>query len=92
MDWFKNYVNQLFGKEVFFDLFEVAYLSNEIEMRKPHVEIFEFVISQNNLSPENTLFIDDSPQHLEGAKKAGIQTHWLQKGEEITEVLANFLT
>ena len=45
----------------------------------------------NNLDPEKTLFIDDSPQHLDGAKLAKIQTIWLQKEEEITEVLANFL-
>lgn len=91
MDWFKEYVNKLFGKNVFFELFEVAYLSNEIGLRKPNTEVFDYVISQNNLVPEKTLFIDDSPQHLEGAEKSGIQTIWLQKGEEITDVLPNFL-
>lgn len=92
MAWFKNYVNSLFGEKVFFDLFEVAYLSNEMGMRKPNIEIFEFVIIQNKLDPKTTLFIDDSKQHLVGAKNAGLQTHWLIPGEEITQLFSDFLT
>ncbi|WP_432711043.1 HAD family hydrolase [Pedobacter sp.] len=55
-------------------LFEKAYFSQHMYLRKPHQEIFDKVIKDNNLKPEETLFIDDSPQHLEGAKKAGLQT------------------
>ena len=83
-------MNQLFGNNVFFDLFEVAYLSNEMGMRKPDVEIFDFVIDQNKLNPEQSLFIDDSPQHLVGAKKAGLQTHWLVQNQEIAELLNSY--
>lgn len=92
MSWFKRYVNQLFGEDVFFDLFEVAYLSNEMSMRKPNVDIFDFVVNENKLNPERTLFIDDSPQHLDGAKLASLQTHWLQPNEEIVRLLGHFLT
>ena len=55
-------------------LFEKAYYSQLMQLRKPNVEIFEQVIKENNLNPEETLFIDDSPQHLIGAKKAGLHT------------------
>jgi len=91
MTWFKEYVNKLFGENVFFDLFEVAYLSNEMGMRKPNTEIFDAVVNQNNLVPNETLFIDDSPQHVEGAKKAGLHAYWLQNNEDITGLLSNFL-
>ena len=36
--------------------FEVFYLSYEMKMRKPDEEIFEFVLSENNLKPQATLF------------------------------------
>ncbi|WP_200890741.1 HAD family hydrolase [Pedobacter lusitanus] len=54
--------------------FENSYYSHFMKLRKPHVEIYEQVIRENNLNPAETLFIDDTPGHLEGAKKAGLQT------------------
>ena len=72
-----------FNKDIFSDLFEKAYFSHEVKMRKPNAEIFEFVLNENNLKPEETLFIDDSIQHIEGAKKLGLQTIFLKKGESI---------
>ena len=92
MAWFKNYINQLFGENVFFELFEVAYLSNEMGMRKPNKEIFDFVLNKNILDGESTLFIDDSAQHLVGAKEAGLLTHWLKPNEETVKILSHLLT
>ena len=63
-------------------LFEQIYLSFEIGMRKPDVEIFQWVCNQNKLIPENSLFIDDSPQHIAGAEKAGLNTHFYQNENE----------
>lgn len=91
MTWFKNYVDQLFGENAFFGLFEEAYLSHEIGMRKPQKETFQFVIDQNKLHPSKTLFIDDSPQHLVGAEKVGLQTIWLEPGMETIQVLDSYI-
>ncbi|TCC94679.1 HAD family hydrolase [Pedobacter hiemivivus] len=60
-------------------LFEKAYYSQHMFLRKPNVEIFEQVISENKLDPAETLFIDDSPQHIEGAKLAGLNTLLMTK-------------
>lgn len=59
------------GMDSFFDK---VYLSHEMKMRKPHPEIFEFVCREEGLNPKSTLFIDDSIQHIEGARKVGLQT------------------
>lgn len=73
-----NYIVDYLKKE--FDmpdnssLFEKAYYSQQMFLRKPNVEIFEVVINENNLDPAETLFIDDSPQHIAGAKLAGLHT------------------
>ena len=66
----------------FNELFEKVYLSFEIGKRKPDIETFHWVIEENNLNPEKTLFIDDSPQHIEGAKNVGLKTHFYQSEEE----------
>lgn len=55
--------------------FNKVYFSNEIKLRKPHLEIFKFVCEDQNLRPATTLFIDDSIQHIDGAKEYGLQTH-----------------
>jgi len=54
------------------DLFLKAYYSHSFGHRKPHPESFELILKENNLAPEETLFIDDSAQHVEGARKAGL--------------------
>lgn len=73
-------------------IFEKQYYSFEIGMRKPDVEIYEYVLKENSLKAEETLFIDDSKQHLEGAAKAGLYTYWLQPGETILDVFPEILT
>ncbi len=65
--------------------FDRVYLSHRIGMRKPDVEVFQRILDENGLKAEHTLFIDDSPQHVEGAKKLGIQAIWLEPGMTIEQ-------
>ncbi|MFI5196097.1 MAG: HAD family hydrolase [Chitinophagales bacterium] len=65
--------------------FDKVYFSHRMGMRKPMKEIFERVLEDNGLKPGETLFIDDSPQHIAAAKEAGIQTIYLEKGMTIEE-------
>ncbi len=62
--------NQINGFDA---LFEKCYLSYEIGMRKPDRAIFEHVINDSNLDANETLFIDDSIQHVKGACGAGLR-------------------
>jgi putative hydrolase of the HAD superfamily len=88
MRWIHNYLMRDYGIPDFSGCFEKVYLSYQVNMRKPDAEIFELVLKENNLLPDETLFIDDSPQHLEGAKILGIHTYWLDvKKESINDVL-----
>lgn len=68
--------------------FEKIILSHEIGRRKPHVATFQWVIDKFNLNPKKTLFIDDSIQHIEGAKKAKIQTFHLQSIQKLPSVFS----
>ncbi|TSD67305.1 HAD family phosphatase [Inquilinus sp. KBS0705] len=69
-----KYLKEEFGFDDNEHLFEKTYYSHLVGKRKPELHIFEQVLNENNLKPEETLFIDDSPQHLEGATQLGIQT------------------
>jgi FMN phosphatase YigB (HAD superfamily) len=73
--------------ESFHSLFEKTYYSCELGMRKPDAEIFERVITENILKRSETLFIDDSPQHVEGAKRFGLSALHLKDGVRVEEIL-----
>ena len=66
----------------FYNCFEKVYFSYDLGMRKPDVEIYNFVINENNLIPEKTLFVDDNFDNIEGAKKTRLQVWHLLKGKE----------
>lgn len=70
------------------DLFEKVYVSFEIGKRKPDIDIFNWVCQQNGLSAEKTLFIDDSSQHIIGAKKAGLQTYFYENEEDFYKLFS----
>jgi putative hydrolase of the HAD superfamily len=59
--------------EEFKSQFEQFYLSHEIGMRKPNANIYEFVLNENNLKAEETLFIDDTIENTKTAEKLGIR-------------------
>ncbi|WP_205529353.1 HAD family hydrolase [Taibaiella koreensis] len=65
--------------------FDKVYYSHRVGLRKPDAAIFRMILEQNGLAPEKTLFVDDSPQHIEGAKALGIQTILLEPGMTIEE-------
>lgn len=62
--------------------FEAFYLSHEIHLRKPEPEIFKMILESHALKAEETLFIDDTKEHIEAAKNLGITTWHLKVNEE----------
>ncbi|RYG21656.1 MAG: HAD family phosphatase [Chitinophagaceae bacterium] len=73
-NWIVDHLKSTYQIENYDSFFEKAYFSQQMRLRKPNITIFEQVLKENNLKAEETLFIDDSPQHLAGAQKAGLQT------------------
>ena len=48
-------------------------------------------LSENGLKPAETLFIDDSPQHLKPAAELGINTYLLTYPDSILKVFEDEL-
>jgi putative hydrolase of the HAD superfamily len=67
--------------------FEKFYLSHEINLRKPNKDIYEFVLSENDLNPEETFFIDDTKMNTDSSSALGIKSWNLLVGkEDITQL------
>ena len=75
------------GVKNFNDYFDKTYYSCRIGMRKPDRNIFELVLAENNLDPKETIFIDDSEQHVKGAGECGINAYLLPKNMELISLL-----
>ncbi len=81
-------LHRQYGYENFDALFEKAWFSFRIGLKKPSVEIFSHVLKDAGLDPAETLFIDDTLVHVEGARHAGLHAYHLDliQGEEITSL------
>ncbi|MBS1762221.1 MAG: HAD family phosphatase [Bacteroidetes bacterium] len=72
--------------------FKKAYYSHLIGYRKPYENVFEFVMNDAGIKAEGTLFIDDSINNIEAAKRMGFKTYYLQPEERIEEQLAYLIS
>lgn len=67
--------------------FEKCYYSHQMGKRKPDVAIFHHVIDEQHILPEETLFIDDSPQHLATARQLGMHTELCSSERPLEHIL-----
>ena len=68
------------------DYFEETFLSYEMHLAKPNKAIFEKVLHDANLLPEETLFIDDSEANCKAAEEVGIHTHHYHIGDDLSKI------
>ena len=62
------------GKFKYVNLIKNNLLSYRLKCIKPGIEIYEKIIKENNLVPEETIFIDDLKENCDAAEKTGIKT------------------
>ncbi len=85
-DKFTTELKAKYGFDVFEVTFKKAYFSQILQIRKPKLEGFRAILAEQGLKPEETLFIDDSPQHIEAARKVGINAYHLTGGETMEQL------
>jgi len=74
---YQQYMLQNTGYAGLDHLFEKSYLSYKIRRRKPEAEVYRMILAENALVAEETLFIDDTLQHVVGARNTGLKAVWL---------------
>ena len=67
--------------------FDHLYLSYECRLMKPSPAIFEMMLQGQQATPDETLFIDDSPHNCETAQSLGIHTLCPHNNEDWTPML-----
>lgn len=77
--YFINYFAQNHSNENWNNLFDKIFYSFEIGLRKPDAEIFDFVLKNIGLHPDECIFIDDSKVNIKAAQNLGIHTVWAKE-------------
>lgn len=60
--------------KTFENQFDQLYFSHEIGMKKPHRILYEMILNENQISPNESLFIDDLAENITAAAQLGIHT------------------
>ena len=63
----------------FNSIFEEVYYSHQFGKRKPDTHSFLSIVTENKLKLSETLFVDDSIQHIQSADSLGIRTLLIKK-------------
>ncbi len=69
------------------DFFHDIYLSFELHVEKPRKEIFEWVLEDSGILPEETLFIDDSDLNCKVGQAMGFHTYTPVSHEDWNQAL-----
>jgi putative hydrolase of the HAD superfamily len=75
----------------FWPLFRGIVISGEIQMMKPEPEIFEYLLRRYELTPGETVFIDDHQPNVRAARELGIHTVWFRDAAQCEEELDGLL-
>lgn len=62
-------------------LFDVVVESCRVKMRKPNSDIYLHTIEQLGLTPQECVFVDDFDINIEGARKVGMPTVQVVRGD-----------
>lgn len=73
------------------DCLDRVFYSQEVGFRKPGEEIFHHALREMNWQPAETLFIEDSPQHIATARRLGLRVLHLAPPLTLTTALPEAL-
>ena len=71
-------------------LFHKTYYSHLVGLRKPDPAIYQLVLDENELVPDETLFLDDLGENLKSAQSLGIRTIKVSERNSIVDILNDF--
>ncbi len=84
--------NALYEKHKFWQLFDDINVSAKLKLIKPDAQIFEFILTKNQIKAENCIFLDDSLANVTAAKELGFTTikviNYQQAIDDLTDLLA----
>ncbi len=73
------------------NFFDVAVISSEVGMVKPHLEIFEYTCRQLGVDTSEAVMVDDMPDNCDGAREAGLRAIHFESNDQVIAELDRLL-
>ena len=86
LPYYYGRIKEIYGTRGYAHLFEKTYFSYELGLRKPNADIFEYVVKDAAIVPEETMFIDDFIENIDTARQLGFQTIHLKNPLTLVDV------
>lgn len=67
-----NELSEYIKKKFVLDPFEIRIFSNEVRLRKPDPKIYQLVLDNLRLNPDQCVFVDDMKENVDVAQRLGI--------------------
>ena len=71
------------------DSFHQIFVSSELGLRKPDLEVFEAISDTTGISLDMMLFFDDTEENVNGARAAGMQAVHIKAHSDVKKALAD---
>ena len=84
-----HWENQIDGEQIR-SLFDEQFLSYEMGLVKPDIDLFHAVVDQLGTPASKVLFVDDNQINVDGAAEAGIVAHLAKGVAETRQVLSGY--
>ncbi|MVM30071.1 HAD-IA family hydrolase [Spirosoma sp. HMF4905] len=82
-----NYILTSLNQPTLEELFERVFYSYDVRLAKPSPEIYQHVLTEAGIVPEETAFFDDNAANIQGAAALGIQAVQVQPPLTILDYL-----
>lgn len=86
-DHFQQYFRSKYGFEMD-SLFDKAYYSHLVNLRKPDAAAFQLVLNEQQLNPGETAFVDDALVNVEAARQLGLTGILLKPDQALAAVFS----
>jgi putative hydrolase of the HAD superfamily len=73
-----------------YEIFDAAVFSCEVACVKPERRIYEITLQKLECQPNESVFIDDKPEYINGARQVGIKTILYEDTQQVKKALADF--
>ena len=84
-------VDKYFTRTQLIDYFDKVVISGDINVSKPHPDIYKLAAQNLGLEPAQCLLIDDSQVNCDGAEQAGMKALLYNSTEQVKRDLAELL-